>query len=237
MHLELKDYKLRFIRDDKGDLRKGINVGLHNTMPEDKQSFGYIEEVKNDPLGFNYGVREFSDDKLYWHHSSTIQPILPVLVSNDRVDVGDKFYMDGEIRTCKEILKEDTVNHGVIYDEAGQWFMHGWVEKVVVMPYHIGFTFNWGPPHDRNIDWRIDKEKDRKSYLEAYLPSHIHYAVKKGCKMRVVVEEVCPNYNGSHIGVDCSCKGGFVIRPKFIEGLVIIDGYGLLKRKDGYYFH
>lgn|ERR1035437_812246 len=238
MFLELKDYKLRFIRDDRAELKKGINVGLHNLMPVNKYSFGYIEETRGDGTGFNYGVREFSDGKLYWHHSSTIQPILPVLVSDDKIEVGDKFYLDsGELRTCKETFKEDKLNHGVVYDEFGKWHFNKWVNKVVATSEQIGLTVNWGPPHDHNFDWRYDEDRKEYAYLEAYIPTILHRAVKKGCKMRVVVEVICPHYGGSHIGKDCSCKSGFVIRPKLRDGRILMDGYGLLKKKAGYYFH
>jgi len=239
MFLELKDYKLRFIKNEGAELRQGINVGLHNLMPVSSGDFGFIEEVRGDGLGFNYGVREMWDGKLYWHHFSTIQPILPVLISDDKIDVGDKFYLDsGEIRTCKEILKEDKLSHGVVYDEFGKWYFNKWVNKVVATPEQFALIVNFGPPHDHNSDWQYDKDEKRYVYLEAYLPSHLHDIInKKRIKMRVVVEEICPHYGGSHIGKDCSCKSGFVIRPKLRDGKIMMDTYGLLKKKDGYYFH
>lgn len=57
------------------EIKVGTLVSLHNIFPpESKSNIGIIEEIKKDPLGFNYGVREFYDDKLYFHHISTIRP-------------------------------------------------------------------------------------------------------------------------------------------------------------------
>ena len=56
-------------------IKVGTLVALRNIFPpESKSHIGVIEEIKKDPLGFNYGVREFYDDKLYFHHISTIRP-------------------------------------------------------------------------------------------------------------------------------------------------------------------
>jgi len=239
MYLELKDYKLRFIKDESASLQKGINVGLHNLMPVSSGDFGFIEEVRGDGLGFNYGVREMWDGKLYWHHFSTIQPILPVLISDDKIEIGDKFYLDsGEIRECTDIQEETNQFHSTVYDSLGGWHFRGWVKKVVATPEQFALIINYGPPHDHNYDWKYDEDKKKYVYLEAYLPSHIHSVIKKnGIKMRVVVEEVCPHYGGKHIGKDCSCKSGFIIRPRLRDGKLMMDSYGILKKKDGYYFH
>lgn len=56
--------------------KKGMFVALHNIFPvENKYGLGIIVEITNDPLGFNYGVFEFGDNKLFHHHISTIIPL------------------------------------------------------------------------------------------------------------------------------------------------------------------
>ena len=56
-------------------IKIGTLVSLHNIFPPKcKEDIGVIEEIKKDPLGFNYGVRNFSNNKIHFHHSSTIRP-------------------------------------------------------------------------------------------------------------------------------------------------------------------
>ncbi len=67
--------KLQFEKS-KGKPKKGMFVALHNCFPvEAKGSLGIIVEIKKDALGFNYGVFEFYDNKIYHHHISTIIPL------------------------------------------------------------------------------------------------------------------------------------------------------------------
>jgi len=70
---------LRRFFTDKNKKHEKIKIGtlvsLHNAFPpKSKEDIGVIEEIKKDPLGFNYGVRNFHNNKIYFHHSSTIRP-------------------------------------------------------------------------------------------------------------------------------------------------------------------
>jgi hypothetical protein len=56
-------------------IKVGTLVSLHNTFPpRDKEDIGVIVDIKKDPLGFDYAVRNFHNDKVHFHHSSTIRP-------------------------------------------------------------------------------------------------------------------------------------------------------------------
>jgi hypothetical protein len=67
---------------DMTEPKVGMLVALHNVFPpENKHNLGMIVQIKNDPLGFNYGVEEYSNRKVYFHHISTIIPV--ELVSAD----------------------------------------------------------------------------------------------------------------------------------------------------------
>jgi hypothetical protein len=64
--------KLEFEKSE-GTPRKGAYVALHNIFPvTSKGGLGLVVAVKKDSLGFNYGVFEFYDKKIYYHHISTL---------------------------------------------------------------------------------------------------------------------------------------------------------------------
>jgi len=221
--MKIKEFKLRFIKDDT-EIKKGMNVGRHGLMPINKYGFGYVEDIKTEALGFNYGIREMDSNKLYYHHISTIQPILPVLISDDKILKGDRFYVDnGEIHTCIKRESETKTKLGRIIGENDVDYLEKWVQKIVAGPNEIGWGYNEGPPHDHNRNWKYDTDDNKQLYIEDYLPSMIHKAVKSNCKLFVVVEEICPHYDGRH-------KSGFILAPKLYDGKVIMDSYGLLKK-------
>ena len=227
--MQFKEFDSRFIPDDTQELRVGINVGRHNLMPVCRGDFGYIEKIKDESLGFKYGVREMDSGKLYWHHSSTIRPILPILISkDDNINKGDFFYVDnGEVHECADKTKETSKKLGRVINTEGKDFLTKWVNKVVARPHQIGLCYNYGPPHDHNHEWKNDSDGIR--YLEDYIPTCLHEAVWKGCKMLVRVQEVCPHYDGKHLDKDCSCKSGFVYMPLLHDGKVVMDTYGYIK--------
>ncbi len=222
--MKLRTYKLRFIKDDS-DIKVGMNVGRHNLMPINKYDFGYLESIKDESLGFRYGIREFDSGKLFHHHISTIQPILPILISEDNISKGDKFYLDnGTIHTCTGVNNQDGINLPHVTDENGQWHIRKYVSKVIATSDQFGWAYNEGPPHDHNYQWH-------GKYLESYIPTMLHNTIMNNCKLNIIVEEICPHYGGKHIGKDCSCKSGFILVPKLYEGKIIMDSYGILKTK------
>lgn len=227
MYLELKKMKLRFIKG--GELKVGCLIGRHNIMSINKYDIGYLEGIKDEPLGFKYGIRELDTNKLFHHHISTIEPILPILISDDIIEKGDFFYIDkGFIYKCTGKHKEGKL--WIIESNEGE-YLAKWVKKVMAKPEEFGWSYNDGPPHDHNFEWR-------GKYLEDYKPISLLRAIKDRCRLLVVVEEVCPNYGGSHYGRDCNCKSGFIIQPKLYENKIIMDTYGLLKvPNQGFYTH
>jgi hypothetical protein len=162
---------------------------------------------------------------------------LPVLIDKEAdIQVDDRFYLEsGEIRICKDRFY--TLGYDVIVDDMDSLHLFDLVHKVVVMPEGFGYSINYGPPHDRNWDWKFDEDSKRYVYLEDFHPDTLE-KFKEGDQVIVVVEEICPHYGGKHIGKDCSCKSGFIIRPRLFRGKIIMDGYKLLEAEnEGNYFH
>lgn len=228
--MKIKNYILRFIKDSS-TIKEGMNISCSGLMPINKHDFGYVEEIKHNPLGFTYGIRKLDDNRVYYRHTSTIKPILPVLVSNEAIEKGDMFYLNtGEIHKCLKIDYDNELMLERVIGSNGIGYLKERVKKVIAGPNEIGWGYNEGPPHDHNRNWKFDDIDKKHLYLEDYLPSMIHNAVKNGCKLFVVVEEICPHYEGKHVNKDCSCKSGFILAPKLYEGKVIMDAYGLLKK-------
>ncbi|TXG84688.1 MAG: hypothetical protein E6R13_02850 [Spirochaetes bacterium] len=117
----------------------------------------------------------------------------------------------------------DSNDNPYIVDEQGD---------IVATSEQIGFVYNEGPIHDHNRYWGDSR------YLEdLYYPRFVDDMNELGGQVYLVVHEICPNYNGSHIGKDCSCKTGFKVIPKLHQGMVIMDLYGLLQKEHGVYIH
>jgi hypothetical protein len=138
----------------------------------------------------------------------------PVIISDERVFKGD-YYYDGS-----EILLSD-----------GSFVEEGF-KKVVALPSQIGWVYNEGPPHDHNRLWRDSR------YLEdLHYDGFIEYIQKSQGKIYLLVQEICPNYDGSHINKDCSCKSGFIQVPVLYHDKVIMDSYEILKNSLGIFVY
>ena len=109
--MEKKSVNLRFINYQPYEIKRGMFVGLHNCLPISAGDFGVIKDIKDDLLGFKYGVHELYDDKIFYHHISMIKPILPVLTSVEPILESDSFYFEGEIRT---VIKRHKNGNNVI---------------------------------------------------------------------------------------------------------------------------
>ena len=138
----------------------------------------------------------------------------PIIVSEDVVLKGDWYY--------------DGVN---IHVSDGSFVEEGF-KKVVALPSQIGWIYNEGPPHDHNRVWCDSR------YLEDFhYDGFMKHIAKSHGKISLVVKEICPNYDGSHINKDCSCKTGFIHVPVLHHDKVIMDLYGILKKSYGVFVY
>ena len=126
----------------------------------------------------------------------------PVLISDEKIVSGDKFVHMNEIYHCN------------VTSETQKGF------KVIAEPNQFAWIYNEGPIHDHNRHWRDSR------YLEDFMVSFINAYDK----LSILVKEVCPHYDGSHIDKDCSCKSGFIFVPLLHENKIIIDLYNILKK-------
>lgn len=223
--IEIKEYDLRFIIDKNIKIKTGSSVSLKNEPPLSHDDFYWVESVKYEPTGFMYSV--YGLTTLF--HESELYQLLPILVSDERLIIHDKFYHNGKIYDCMDLICDcdDGEGNWMVMNELGQTFLESDVLKVIATPDMFGWLYNEGPIHDHNIFWGDSR------YLEVYNEACLISAVKNGLKVSIIVHEVCPNYNGSHLGKDCSCKSGFVHGPKMHEGKIIIDAYGILRNSSG----
>lgn len=117
----------------------------------------------------------------------------------------------------------DSNDNPYIVDEDG---------SIVATSEQIGFVYNEGVTHDHNRYWGHSR------FLEdLYYPKFVSGMKELNGDVYLVVHEICPNYDGAHIGKDCSCKSGFKVVPKLHQDMVIMDLYGLLQREFGVYIH
>lgn len=138
----------------------------------------------------------------------------PVIVSEDKVLKGDYYYDGVEIH----------LSDGSFVEEG--------CRKVVALPSQIGWFYNEGPPHDHNRVWRDSR------YLEDFhYDGFMERIGKSQGKIYLVVQEICPHYDGRHINKDCSCKSGFIHVPVLHHDKVIMDMYEILKKSSGIFVY
>jgi hypothetical protein len=130
----------------------------------------------------------------------------PYLVSDDRIPTTDKeiMFMIGN----KFVV-------GCFDDFVGSPIK--WVKKIVATPNQIGYHFVKGMlHHDRAFP-------DGENTLEEIHPDTLQEIADKGGKCEIEVRFAyveCHNYDGKHLGKDCSCKcGDFrdVYKPLLVE--------------------
>lgn len=144
---------------------------------------------------------------------NTTNPRKICFVSNDDgINVGEFFL---NIQNNK-ILKCYKLSCNGIFEEETQEFIHyEFCRKLIAAYSQVGWMWDNTPDDIDNtyLTHFLTKEDD----------SMIDYVLEENSgKCKLEVNEICPNYNGSHIGKDCSCKTGFITVPKLIEGKVII---------------
>lgn len=137
------------------------------------------------------------------------------LISEDEeceIFPGDLFFYTktNEIFECSQVGLS-----GIFSEEGKGFFPFICCKKVLAKPEQIGLMWD-NHPDDLEFKYLTDfiDEKD-KSMIDYVLEEY-------DGKCFIETEMICPNYNGAHIGKDCSCKTGFIDIPKIHEGKVII---------------
>lgn len=132
--------------------------------------------------------------------------------SEELIIPGDSFFCTktNEILECFQ-----TGLSGVFTENDKGFFPFSCCKKVMAKPEQIGWMWD-NHPDDINDTYLVPfiTEKDL---------SMIDYVLEEyQGKCEIEVQEICPNYDGAHIGKDCSCKMGFIDVPKLVDGKVII---------------
>ena len=219
MEFKIKEYDLRFIIDKEVILKHDVNISLTPTPPTTKEDFYWIESITYDPLGFMYKL-DGVDERF---HSGGLYPLLPVIVSDDLLNINDLFNVNGVIHEVNGLFMDEEEKWKVI-DENGGVFYEFDVLKIIATPDQIGWVYNEGPPHDHNYNW-VDSR-----FLESISNRLFINCVKNNFKITIVVEEEC--ITGGE-----ECRGELKLIPQLHEGKVIIDGYGLLKKSSSVFVY
>ena len=226
---ELQTVELKFVEHRPEQIKVGMLIGLHSGVPTRLEDFGYVEDIIDEPLGFNYGIRELKDDKLQHYSRNSITPILPVLISDDSISYGDTFYTNrGEIYVCENLgTRFLPTKAELIYTKTGLEFLAADCKKVMATPAQIGWKFSKRYlNHDHAWDYKGGS-------VEQYHPDFISNIVRNDFKVDVEVQEICPNYGGAHIGKDCSCKSGFTTRAVLFFGMVVMHWRITVRKRKG----
>ncbi len=162
-------------------------------------------------------------------HYSIYQPKKNVeltLVLNSEKDTVECYFVsdedtifEGDLFFCtktNEILKCSQVGlSGVLTEEGKGYFPFVCCKKVIVKPEQIGWMWD-NHADDASSHFLTDFIDEKDNTMIDYVLN------ENNGKCSIEIETICPNYNGKHIGKDCSCKTGFIDVPKLFEGKVII---------------
>lgn len=200
--MELKGYTLAMVHSKNQRLANGkfvrdINDNTYGYISDASDKHNIVVQYTNEGQGLHC-VDIWCKDK-----DSKLEVVEPYIVSNDNILEGDLCYVEG-------VIMKATMNH------PSPLFCN----KVVAGPDQIGWVYYEGPPHDRAWDYKSN------SYVEQLHPNHILDILERENKdVLVEVQEICPNYDGKHIGKDCSCKSGFIYVPKLFKDKIIMHTY------------
>ena len=211
---QIKEFDLRFIIDKEVKLTHGVNVSLSDVPPTRKEDFYWIDSIKYDPLGFMYQLYGMEEN----YHAGGLYPLLPILVSDDALDIHDLFYHNGNIYESMGLFLDDEDKWKVL-NEFNEVFYETEVSKVIATPEMFGWLYNEGPPHDHNYDW-VDSR-----FLEVYHQMMLPYFAQKGFKVTIVVDEQCLD----KVSNSERCLTGVKLVPSLHDGKIIIDRYDLLR--------
>lgn len=212
---QIKEFDLRFIIDRGIDLKNGVNVSLSDVTPTTKEDFYWVDSVKYDPYGFMYYL--YGVDEPY--HASSLFQLLPILVSNETLDIHDSFYHNGNIYEVMGLFLDNDEDKWKVINESNDIFYESDCVKVIAKPEMFGWLYNEGPPHDHNYNW-VDSR-----YLEVFHYTMLPYFVKKGFKVSIAMDEQCID----KISKLDECLTGSKLVPSLHDGKIIIDRYDLLR--------
>lgn len=138
-----------------------------------------------------------------------------LISETDDIFVEDLFYCT----KTNEILKCSQVGlSGIFSEEEKGFFPFTCCKKIVATHEQIGWMWD-NSPDDIDDTYLVDFINDKDDSMIDYVLDDYDG------KCKIEVQEICSNYNGAHIGKDCSCKTGFIDVPKLVEGKVIINCY------------
>lgn len=189
---EIKEYELRFVIDKEINLRVGSCVSLEDKPPLIADDFYWVDSIKYEPFGMMYTI--YGMDKSF--HACDLYPLLPVLVSDDALEYGDKFYYNGVIHECAALELDGNFDMWVVSNFEQETFIEMEVNKVIATPEMFGWLYNEGPPHDHNRYWGDSR------YLEDYIQSCLISAVRNNFKMSIMVDEFEPLLHMDKIIID-----------------------------------
>jgi len=204
------EYDLKFIFRNK-DIEIGAKVAILCDLPIKPQNIGTIKEIRDNGLCL---VEKVITGLILTYPKSMIRVIEPIIVSSEELFINNDFYTnDGFIGKVDKRYKKD---NDWIISSNNQEYLENNIKKIIGYPEQFSYLCNDGPPHDHNESWKDDL------YLEQFLPTMLNEIILDNCKILVLTREVCPNYGGSHINKDCSCKSGFIPAPVLKNNKIII---------------
>lgn len=213
--MELKEYTIVMVRSKNQTLVNGKFVKdttLYKGRADTDPAYGYlvnVEDKHNIEISYSYDGRALCCIDLYCKDKDTLLEVVePYLISSDDILENELCYVEG-------VVMKANMNHTNPLV----------CKKIVATPEELAWVYYEGSPHDRAYDYK------NGTYLEILHPSVILEIIDNGGKILVDVKEICPNYNGSHIGRDCNCKMGFIHIPKLHEGKVIFHHYELTTKE------
>lgn len=151
------------------------------------------------------------------------------------ISIGNKIFAKGKLifkesqhNALFSITPYNTISLNVLIGKGYEPIIISETEKIEVGDYFIGGTMNLGFDNieqckKKNDFLEIIRDKDGfahtfwkkilvlpENFSQEQLQMIVEGRLKDGDEVLVECEEVCPHYNGKHIGRDCSCKSGFV---------------------------
>lgn len=195
--IQLKEYELKMVPTTNQLFSLGCFI------LDDEGNIGYVQDMTDKhkiEVTFTSGLALYCINKNCEEMDTNIRVVEPYLLDPTLTIHKDDYYY------CKgsETVKIATKDCSYICDT-----------RVIGYPNEIGSVYT-SVPHDRAIEYK------KGGYLEELHPSMLLDLLNTSGRILVEVEEICPHYGGTHIGKDCSCKSGFILRPRLKDKKVIL---------------